>query len=67
MRMFRTAGPGRNNDPKIALMRKADTAAISNYSSGGLPKRKGPRAVTLPTLDSARKLINETREAAKNG
>lgn len=59
--MFRTAGPARNTDPRIALMRKADTAATSSYSSGGIQKRKPPRAVTLPTLETARKLTKESR------
>jgi hypothetical protein len=61
MKAFCTNGPGRNVDPKVALMRKAGTAATHRYSSGGIVKRNKPRDVTLPTLDSLRKLSREAR------
>jgi hypothetical protein len=51
-----TNGPGRNNDPKIMMMRKADSLATGRWTSGGTPKQKSkPRKVTLPTLETSRK------------
>lgn len=45
-------GKGANRDPRVRLMRSANTTANYRYGMGGLPKTKGAarRQVTLPTV-----------------
>lgn len=61
MQRFTTPAPGRNTSQKIQLMRHAKTSATARYGIGGKPKRgkKAPRPVTLPTLETARKITSE--------
>lgn len=47
----RRMGAGANRDPKLKLIRSAQTAATTKFGVGGRPKTiGGPRAVTLPKL-----------------
>lgn len=41
---------GSNRDPKVALMRKAATAATTDYGIGGRKKTRPRPPVTLPKL-----------------
>jgi hypothetical protein len=56
-------GRGRNTDRKIQLMRKADTASTTRYSSGGRLKSRPEKAklVSLPSLETLRKLTGEKK------
>jgi hypothetical protein len=58
---IRPRGPGANRDPVIAMLRKAKTGANYRYGSGGKVKtgHYAPKAPTLPTLETARKLKEE--------
>lgn len=58
-RMFMTGGPGRNVDPKVALLRRATTASSTYVGSGGLEKfgHNRPRPISLPTLETARQIL----------
>jgi hypothetical protein len=41
----------KNKDPKLALIRRADTEANTKYGIGGTAKRRGgQKPVTLPKL-----------------
>jgi len=49
-------GPAANLDPKIRLLRRADTAATNRFGIGGRPKtRRKPAKITLPRIRSLEK------------
>lgn len=55
-------GPGRNTSRKVSLLRKMSTASSSRIGSGGVQKRRMmPSAITLPTLESARRITKDAQ------